>query len=305
MVWWLQARNALGSAMNTEQCQAFLKVMELGSFAKAAQELFVTSQSVSQQIARLEREIGAPLLVRSSTGVTPTDAGRIFGAWCRQTAASGTLMIEQCRALSKTRHVIRLGISRSHTLALYKHFTTAFLRDNPDMNFEFVDLGNAEPIDLLLEKVQAGVCDVIEWVNPQREGMGFLPLVRTKRCCLLSSQNPLSRNDIIRPEDLIEQKVYVYSGLWTRNLRSYLNGHCPQVSLIEVGAPDSPAMMRTYLTGNAVYLLPEQLRDLYENLVSVPLDVDLYTEYGLVYLLGNEEVLSKLLETARQSFKES
>jgi len=46
-----------------------------GSFSAAAAALGLTQSAVSQQIAALEREAGTPLVLRSSRGVQPTDAG--------------------------------------------------------------------------------------------------------------------------------------------------------------------------------------------------------------------------------------
>ncbi len=53
----------------------FLAVVEMGSLSKAAGTLGVTQPSLSQQIGAIEHEFGVPLLLRSSTGVRPTDAG--------------------------------------------------------------------------------------------------------------------------------------------------------------------------------------------------------------------------------------
>ncbi len=75
------------------------------------------------------------------------------------------------------------------------------------------------------------------------------------------------------------------------------------VPLIEAGAPDAPALLRSYLTDNAIYLLPEQLSPLYESLANVPLSIDVSTEYGLAYLRENEDALAGLLACAREAFE--
>lgn len=51
---------------------------ERGSFAAAAQDLFLTPSAVSQQVASLEREVGAMLFERSSRGVELTEPGRVL-----------------------------------------------------------------------------------------------------------------------------------------------------------------------------------------------------------------------------------
>ncbi len=55
--------------------RAFEAVARRGSFKDAAEELFVTPGALSQQVRKLEEEMGVRLLERQSRGVVPTDAG--------------------------------------------------------------------------------------------------------------------------------------------------------------------------------------------------------------------------------------
>ncbi|GLH76107.1 LysR family transcriptional regulator [Bradyrhizobium sp. SSBR45G] len=53
----------------------FAQIVESGSLSKASRCLFVAQPALSQQIAKLEEEVGRPLLQRSSRGVIPTENG--------------------------------------------------------------------------------------------------------------------------------------------------------------------------------------------------------------------------------------
>ena len=64
---------------------ALLKVVEVGSFTKAAEELHYAQSSVSKMIADLEREWGMTLLERSKTGVCLTSAGEQILPFLRKT----------------------------------------------------------------------------------------------------------------------------------------------------------------------------------------------------------------------------
>jgi len=61
--------------MDMRQLRYFVQIVESGSLAKASRQLFIAQPALSQQMARLEEEVGKPLLVRSSRGVTPTENG--------------------------------------------------------------------------------------------------------------------------------------------------------------------------------------------------------------------------------------
>lgn len=62
-------------------------VGEAGSLTAAAAHLGTTQQAVSQQVARLEAEAGAPLLVRQGRGSALTEAGRVLAGHAAALAA--------------------------------------------------------------------------------------------------------------------------------------------------------------------------------------------------------------------------
>jgi len=61
--------------MDMRQLRYFVQIVESGSLAKASRQLFIAQPALSQQMARLEDEIGKALLLRSSRGVSPTENG--------------------------------------------------------------------------------------------------------------------------------------------------------------------------------------------------------------------------------------
>jgi len=67
----------------------FARVVELGSFTKAAAALEVSKSVVSERVAALEARIGAPLLLRTSRMVTVTAAGYGVYGHAREVAAAG------------------------------------------------------------------------------------------------------------------------------------------------------------------------------------------------------------------------
>ncbi|OYO26464.1 LysR family transcriptional regulator [Janthinobacterium sp. PC23-8] len=61
--------------MDIRELRTFIHVARSGSVSRAAAELFVAQPALSRQIAKLEAEIGVPLLVRHGRGVRLTAAG--------------------------------------------------------------------------------------------------------------------------------------------------------------------------------------------------------------------------------------
>lgn len=58
--------------------ETFVRVIDAGSFSSAAKQLRVGQPAVSKTIAQLEDRLGVRLLLRSTHGLTPTEAGRNF-----------------------------------------------------------------------------------------------------------------------------------------------------------------------------------------------------------------------------------
>ena len=58
--------------------ETFVSVIETGSFSADARRMNVGQPAVSKSIAQLEAKLGVPLFVRSTRGLTPTEAGQRF-----------------------------------------------------------------------------------------------------------------------------------------------------------------------------------------------------------------------------------
>lgn len=57
---------------------ALTRVVETGSFSAAARDLRIGQPAVSKAIAALEAQLGARLLIRSTRGLMPSEAGQVF-----------------------------------------------------------------------------------------------------------------------------------------------------------------------------------------------------------------------------------
>ncbi|TPK62382.1 LysR family transcriptional regulator [Mesorhizobium sp. B2-4-19] len=68
----------MADLLNLNRLVYFTTVMETGSFTSAADRLGVAKAVVSHQVGRLEEELGATLLQRTTRRVTPTEDGRLF-----------------------------------------------------------------------------------------------------------------------------------------------------------------------------------------------------------------------------------
>ncbi len=68
------------SSIDLMDVVAFVRVVETGAFARAAERMGLSKSIVSRRVARLEHELGAKLLTRSAQGAMATDIGEAYFA---------------------------------------------------------------------------------------------------------------------------------------------------------------------------------------------------------------------------------
>src|SRR3984957_14647077 len=72
------------SMLDLELLRSFVSVVDTGGFTRAGERIHRTQSTVSQQIRRLEEDVGQLLLVRSGKDVTPTEAGERLLSYARR-----------------------------------------------------------------------------------------------------------------------------------------------------------------------------------------------------------------------------
>src|SRR3712207_3638364 len=70
--------------LDIRRLQVLLAVVELGSVTAAAEALTYTPSAISQQLRRLEHDVGQPLMRRHARGMVPTEAGVVLSVHARK-----------------------------------------------------------------------------------------------------------------------------------------------------------------------------------------------------------------------------
>jgi LysR family nitrogen assimilation transcriptional regulator len=126
--------------VDTRYLRSFLKVADTGSITRAAESLDIAQASLSQQILRLESELGFDLLRRSPRGVTLTEAGRVFQEHARQILRSADQAVEDGRKFkSEPTGEVILALPPSISRVAAVPLVEAFLRHAPGLRFRLVE----------------------------------------------------------------------------------------------------------------------------------------------------------------------
>ncbi|WIE51399.1 LysR family transcriptional regulator [Pseudomonas sp. GM17] len=134
----------------------FVRAAELGSLSSAARELGSTQPTISKLVAALEQQLGTRLLIRGTSGLTPTEQGKRFYERAKAVLEEYSEAVAEVRGLTeRPEGVLRVNVPVSLGVLHLNALLLAFMAQYPDIEVElifndrFVDL-TEENIDLAL-----------------------------------------------------------------------------------------------------------------------------------------------------------
>jgi LysR family hydrogen peroxide-inducible transcriptional activator len=193
--------------MEIHQLEYLVALAEEGSFTKAAERALVAQPSLSQQIAKLEREIGQPLFDRLPRGVVPTEAGHRLLEHARRILVE---LRDAKRRAGELRDRVagRLTVAAIPTIApfllpgLVKRYSERYL----DVELAVVEDVTAR----LLENVERGEVDVALMSSADPPGGVLLEKVGVEPLLLLApARHRLARKKAVAWDDLHDEPFLV------------------------------------------------------------------------------------------------
>jgi DNA-binding transcriptional LysR family regulator len=178
------------------QLESFVAVAEQLHFGRAAEALGIGQPAVSQQLARLERELGVTLLDRSSRHVRLTAAGSRFLPEARAVLAAVELARERATepAWSAGRpRSLRIGTSAGLGARLGRVLAELDAMD-PPVVAELV----TSPTRARLERVAAGQLDAAFVRGPRRAvGVELVEVWEDRLLVVLPARHQLARREVV------------------------------------------------------------------------------------------------------------
>ena len=194
--------------LNMDRLRALHAVAAQGSILAAADALHVTTSAVSQQLAKLEREVGRPLLEKQGRGVRLTDTGRRLVAHTEQVLS----MLEQAEAeLEATRDVVggRLSIAGFATSmrGLAPQALVALRKAYPHLQPMLRELEPGEALPLLVRR-DVDLVIAQDWANAPLalpDGVVKAPILDDVADIALPASHRLARGTSVALDDLVSE----------------------------------------------------------------------------------------------------
>lgn len=191
--------------MEMHQLRYFAKVADLGNVTRAAEACHVSQPSLSQQISKLERELGQPLFERLGRGVRLTEAGKMFKRYSDQILS----LTEDARTrVTDDPDSGRITLAAIPTIAPYylPGVLSRFAKECPRARVEIVEETTGNILRLLAE----GDIDLAILALPiQAEHVHTKALFTEELLAVLPAHHPLARRPKVSLKDLVLEPFVV------------------------------------------------------------------------------------------------
>jgi DNA-binding transcriptional LysR family regulator len=194
---------------------AFAKVVELGSFARAAERLSVSTSAVSRQVSDLEAHLDVRLLNRTTRKLSLTEAGQAFYERSVQLLADLEEAESSVRAAAVSpKGTLRLTCGVSFGVRYLAPAIADFGAQHPQLLFD-LDLS-----DRAVDLVEEGFDLAIRIGLIGQQGLVSRRLGWTRAVCCASPQYLKRRGTPQKPEDLAQHECLTYThvpvpNVWT------------------------------------------------------------------------------------------
>jgi DNA-binding transcriptional LysR family regulator len=184
----------------------FIRVVDLGSFSKAAADLGMGQPSATKQVAQMEKQLGARLLHRSTHGVMPTEVGVLYYEKCKLILhhveeAENAATLLQSEVLGGLRISTSVAFGRLVLASLVMHF----MQLNPKLHVELM------VEDHIVNLVEQGV-DVAIRLGPLADSTLGSRYLGVNPWVTVASANYLKRRGTpADPADLAAHDALIYT----------------------------------------------------------------------------------------------
>lgn len=238
--------------MDVRQLEAFLAVVDHGSFSAAAEALFTVQSNVSSHVARLEAEVGQPLLDRRSRELTPAGHAveRRGREVLRQIASIGDELASlEDRVIGE----VECGTTPSVGLWVLPQTLAETTRSWPEISVSIVEAQS----DALVQRVLNGSLDLAITTNTRSSEAAVDPLFDEDVVAVLSPEHDLATNERVTLGQLASSTLLLPlpdNPLYDHIARAFDQARVPLRNSIEVGSSALVSAMAS--AGLGVALVP-------------------------------------------------
>lgn len=208
--------------MDIWQMRYFIQMYNDKSISKAAKNLYISQQGLSKTIKNIEDEFQISLFERTPAGIQPTKFGEILLEKSKKILKEYDEMVNvlnhQVNLKNKT---LSIGIINMLYTDLLKNIMNQFQEENPDIIFEFYELGYYS-----CEKyLDDNLIDICFTIRPESlNTFEYIPVSRYKLIILANKKNPICQTSEVNIKELRYEKFITLPS--DSKIREIVNHFC-------------------------------------------------------------------------------
>ncbi len=197
--------------MEMSQLRYFVTLSRLCNYSKAAEELFIAQPTLSQQIKRLEEELGVQLFERSTRKVVLTPIGQECVQYAVKTLEAADMLMQTAQEkYRKDQAYISLGVLTIYPAINISSMMRKFQEDYPAISLQLTFHKSVELVDMLLRKKLDAVFANVSTDELDKETLDKLVMDvfwEDRLHVVLSDKHPLYGRDTLAVEDILDERM--------------------------------------------------------------------------------------------------
>jgi DNA-binding transcriptional LysR family regulator len=265
-------------SMNIQKYMAFIKVVEFGSFTKAAEALDYTQSGVSRMINDLETEWGVTLFERGRAGISLTSDGLKLLPQLKRICNEHKILMTQIEDLHDMQSgMIRIGTFSSVATHWLPNIIRIFKKDYPKIDFELL-LGDYTEIEswILNGRVDFGFVRL-----PSKPELETIFVEQDRLLVVMPLNHPLANCEKFPINDLLNSPFMLLEKGAKAEISEIFEMHhiSPQVNFTTW---DDYAIMSMVENGLGISILPELiLKRIPHKIIAKELEIPAFRNIGI------------------------
>lgn len=199
--------------MHIQKLEVLVEVAKTGSFSTAGQNLHISQSGVSQDIKKIEEELGVKIFERTRYGVVQTTEGSKIIQKAKEVLLKYEELIEEARKILD----IHSGNLRVSTIPAFITYLLKPLMEFKNLysniTIEIVENITERTVETIQQnKADIGLICIYEDILKNIENLYFETIIEGKMKVYVSGDSPFAMKKTITPEEILQQDVVLYNG---------------------------------------------------------------------------------------------
>jgi DNA-binding transcriptional LysR family regulator len=224
----VHARDQDGPRVELRQLKYFVAVAEESNFSRAAGRMYLSQPALSQQVRKLEQELGVTLFHRTKNHVELTEAGKVLLEGARRALVLVEQAAREAREAggAEVRH-LKVGFPEYANHTPVADALQTFRRRCPYVELEEHETFTLQETLQQIDKLHRGTLDAGFMLRPEEDDVLEVEhVLDIELVAALPEGHPLTGKDAVSMKDLSEERLILFSRRFHPRSYDYVVGCC-------------------------------------------------------------------------------